>query len=102
VPIHLSFANGEEGTAEAVGRARTDIFRAAPWSTRAMVAVLAPFFSNSIETSVHNAVDAILKGEGSSAFCWDKPGDFEHRGVIQVDEMIRKGIVDVSRKVTGA
>jgi NAD(P)-dependent dehydrogenase (short-subunit alcohol dehydrogenase family) len=84
------------------GFARTDIFRRAPWYMRAMVTVSGPFFSNSIEESAHNAVEAILKGEGSSAFYWDKPGDFERKDAVQLDEKIRNGIIDASRKVTGA
>lgn len=84
------------------GFAQTGIFRDAPWFMRAMAAVSGPFFSNSIETAAHNAVQAVLRGEGSSAFNWNKPGDFQHKFAISVDPVIQKAIIDASRKVTGA
>jgi NAD(P)-dependent dehydrogenase (short-subunit alcohol dehydrogenase family) len=41
------------------------------------------------------------KGEGSSAFNWNKPGDFQHGFAIRVDAAIQKAVVDASREVTG-
>jgi len=68
---------------------------------RAYVAMMAPFRANSIETAAHNAVHAILRGEGSSAFNWNKPGDFQHKFAISTDPVIQKAIIDASREVTG-
>ena len=84
------------------GLVRTGIFREAPWFIKALVALTAPFRANSLETGAHNAVQAILRGEGSSAFNWNKPGDFQHKFAISVDPVIQKAIIDASREVTGA
>ena len=84
------------------GFARTGIFREAPWFIKAMVAVTAPFSAIRIETAAHNAVQALLTGEGSSAFNWNKPGDFEHKFAITVDPAIQQAVIDASREVTGA
>jgi NAD(P)-dependent dehydrogenase (short-subunit alcohol dehydrogenase family) len=83
------------------GLARTGIFRDAPWFIKAYVALMAPFRANSIETGAHNAVHAILRGEGSSAFNWNKPGDFQHKFAIRTDPVIQKAIIDASCEVTG-
>jgi hypothetical protein len=83
------------------GFARTGIFRDAPWFIKAMVALTAPFRANSIETAAHNAVQAIRRGEGSSAFNWNKPGDFQQRFAISVDPVVQKAVMDASSDVTG-
>ena len=83
------------------GFARTGIFRDAPWFVKASVALTAPFRANSIETAAHNAVQAILRGAGPSAFNWNKPGDFEQGFAITVDPVVQKAVMDASREVTG-
>lgn len=84
------------------GFVRTGIFRNAPWFIKAYVALTGPFRANSIETGAHNAVQAILRGEGDSAFNWNKPGDFQHKFAIRVDPAIQRAVMDASRQVTGA
>ena len=86
---------------ESPGFARTSIFRDAPWFMKAFVALTAPFTANSVETGAHNAVEALLRGEGTSAFNWNKPGDFQHKFAISVDPAIQKAVIDASREVTG-
>lgn len=83
------------------GLVRTGIFRDAPWFIKAYIALMAPFRANSLETGAHNAVQAILRGEGPSAFNWNKPGDFEHKFAISTDPLIQKAIIDASHEVTG-
>jgi NAD(P)-dependent dehydrogenase (short-subunit alcohol dehydrogenase family) len=83
------------------GLARTGIFRDAPWFIKAMVALTGPFRANSIETAAHNAVQALLKGEGPSAFNWNKPGDFEQKFAISVDPAVQQAVIEASREVTG-
>jgi hypothetical protein len=58
--------------------------------------------ASSVETAAHNAVEAILRGEGESAFHWNKSGDFQHRYAINADPVIEKAIIDASRQLTGA
>ncbi|MFT4112909.1 SDR family NAD(P)-dependent oxidoreductase [Silvibacterium sp.] len=84
------------------GFVRTGIFREAPWFLKAYVALTAPFRANSVETAAHNVVEAVLRGEGSSAYNWNKPGDFEHRFAITVDPAVQSAVMDASRAVTGA
>ena len=86
---------------ESPGFARTSIFRDAPWFMKAFVALTAPFTANSVETGAHNAVEALLRGEGTSAFNWNKPGDFQQKFAISVDPAIQKAVIDASREVTG-
>jgi NAD(P)-dependent dehydrogenase (short-subunit alcohol dehydrogenase family) len=83
------------------GFARTGIFRDAPWFMKAFVALTAPFTANNVETGGHNAVEALLRGEGTSAFNWNKPGDFQQKFAISVDPAIQKAVIDASREVTG-
>jgi NAD(P)-dependent dehydrogenase (short-subunit alcohol dehydrogenase family) len=83
------------------GFVRTDIFREAPWFLKLFVAVAGPFMANSVEAGAHNAVQAILRGEGPSALNWNKPGDFEKRFAITVDPAIQKAVLDSCREVTG-
>ncbi len=83
------------------GFAKTGIFRNAPWFLKAYVAVAAPFFANSIETAAHNAVQIILRGEGTSAYNWNKPGDFEQKFPIVVDPAVENAVMDACRQVTG-
>jgi hypothetical protein len=68
---------------------------------KAFVALTAPFTANSVETGAHNAVEALLRGEGTSAFNWNKPGDFQQKFAISVDPAIQKAVIDASREVTG-
>jgi len=84
------------------GFVRTGIFREAPWFMKAFVALTGPFSANSVETASHNAVAALLRDEGTSAFHWNKPGDFQHKFAISVDPEIQKAVIDASREVTGA
>lgn len=84
------------------GFAKTGIFRDAPWYLKAYVTVAAPFFANSVQTAAYNAVQIILRGEGSSAFNWSKPGDFEEKFAIVVDPTIESALIDACRGVTGA
>ncbi|WP_158823234.1 SDR family NAD(P)-dependent oxidoreductase [Granulicella sp. S156] len=84
------------------GFVRTGIFREAPWFFKAFVALTAPFRANSVETAAHNVVEAVLRGEGMSAFNWPKPGDFQHKFAISVDSAIQNAVIGSSRDVTGA
>jgi NAD(P)-dependent dehydrogenase (short-subunit alcohol dehydrogenase family) len=84
------------------GFVRTTLFNQAPWFIRASVALTGPFRANSLETGAHNAVQALLTGEGSSAFMWNKPGDFDRKFAITVDPVVQKAIIGSSRQVTGA
>jgi NAD(P)-dependent dehydrogenase (short-subunit alcohol dehydrogenase family) len=84
------------------GFVRTGIFREAPWFLKAYVALAAPFRANSVETAAYNVVEAVLRGEGKSAFNWNKPGDFQHKFAIDVDPAVQNAVMAASRKVTGA
>jgi NAD(P)-dependent dehydrogenase (short-subunit alcohol dehydrogenase family) len=84
------------------GFVRTSLFNQAPWFIRANVALTAPFRANSLETAARNVVRALLTGEGSSAFMWNKAGDFDRKFAITVDPVVQKAIIDSSRQVTGA
>lgn len=84
------------------GFVRTDLFRQAPWFIRANVALTGPFRANSVETGARNVVQALLSGEGSSAYVWNKAGDFDRKWPITVDPAIQKSIIGSSRQVTGA
>jgi len=83
------------------GFARTGIFRDAPWFLKLFVALSAPFRANSIAVAAHNAVQVLLRGEGSSALNWNKPGDFEQRFVITVDPAVQQAVMAACRTVTG-
>lgn len=83
------------------GFVRTGIFREAPWFIRANVALTAPFRANSLETAAHNAVRALLEGEGPSAYMWNKPGDFERKFAISVDPAAQEAIMAACRQLTG-
>ncbi len=83
------------------GFVRTGIFREAPWFLKLYVALTAPFLANSLKTGAHNAVQALLRGEGPSALNWNKPGDFEKRFAITVDPAVQKAVMDSSRELTG-
>jgi hypothetical protein len=78
------------------------IFRRGPWHIRTFDTLVGPFLANSIETGANNAVEAVLRGEGTSAFNWPKPGSFEDKFAIRVDPLVQKVIMDASRSVTGA
>lgn len=84
------------------GFVRTSLFKEAPWPIRASVALTGPFRANSLAAGAHNAVQALLRGEGSSAFMWNKAGDFERKFAIDVDPAVQKAIIDSSHQVTGA
>ncbi len=84
------------------GFVQTGIFREAPWFLRAYVALAGPFLANSTETAAYNVVEAVLRGEGKSAFNWNKPGDFQKKFAISVDPVIQNAVMDASREVTGA
>jgi NAD(P)-dependent dehydrogenase (short-subunit alcohol dehydrogenase family) len=83
------------------GFVRTGIFNEAPWLLRTYVALVGPFRANSVETGAHNVVQALLAGEGSSAFMWNKAGDFDRKFAITVDPVVQKSIIDSSHQVTG-
>jgi NAD(P)-dependent dehydrogenase (short-subunit alcohol dehydrogenase family) len=83
------------------GFVRTEIFREAPWYFKLFVALTAPFSANSLETGAHNAVQAMLRGQGPAAYNWNKPGDFETKFAIVTDPAIRKSVMDSCREVTG-
>jgi NAD(P)-dependent dehydrogenase (short-subunit alcohol dehydrogenase family) len=84
------------------GFVRTGLFNEAPWFVRAFVALTGPFRANSLETAAHNVVQALLAGEGPSAFMWNKAGEFDRKFAISVDPAVQKAIIDSSRQVTGA
>jgi NAD(P)-dependent dehydrogenase (short-subunit alcohol dehydrogenase family) len=83
------------------GFVRTGIFRNAPWFLRAYVAVTGPFLANTVETAAHNPVQAILRGEGTSAYMWNKVGNFERKFIIQVNPEVQKAVMDTSHELTG-
>ncbi|OZB92131.1 SDR family NAD(P)-dependent oxidoreductase [Paenibacillus sp. XY044] len=83
------------------GVARTDIFKNAPWYFRACVAVARPFL-NSAELAARNPVQALLKGEGTSAYMWNKAGNFQRKFAIEVNKEDQKALIDLSHKLTGA
>ncbi len=84
------------------GLVRTGIFDQAPWFVKAYVALTAPLLANSVEKAAQNVVQALLAGEGASAFMWNKPGIFQDRYAIRTDAVIQKAVMDASRQVTGA
>ena len=79
----------------------TGIFSQAPWYFRVYVALAGPFLANSVETAAHNVVEAALRGEGTSAFNWPSPGEYQTKFAITVDPMVQKAIMDACREVTG-
>jgi len=83
------------------GFVRTGIFRDAPWFLKLYVALTAPFRANSLETAARIPMQALLNGEGPSAFNWDKPGDYQHGFAIKVDPAVQKAVMDACREVTG-
>ncbi|WP_040690234.1 SDR family NAD(P)-dependent oxidoreductase [Nocardia vinacea] len=83
------------------GAAKTDILRMSPWYMRASAKVVGPLLFNSVEESAHNAVQASRVDYEPAAVYWDKPGDFERRTPIVVDEAVTRQIIDISRKLTG-
>lgn len=84
-----------------VGAARTDILRMTPWYMRATAKVTGPLFFNSVPESAHNAVQAALRDDWPTATYWGKPGDFERRTPIVLDDSTSRQIVVVSRDITG-
>ncbi|GAA4720667.1 SDR family NAD(P)-dependent oxidoreductase [Phytohabitans rumicis] len=84
------------------GAAKTDILRHMPSYMRAVSVVIGPLFFNSIEQSAHNPVQASIRDDWPAATYWEKPGDFEHRTPIILDESVTRRIVHVSRELTGA
>lgn len=83
------------------GLVRTGIFREAPWFIKAMVALTAPFRANSLETAARVPVEALLRGEGEAAFCWNKPGDYGQGFEVTVDLAVQDAVMAASRAVTG-
>jgi NAD(P)-dependent dehydrogenase (short-subunit alcohol dehydrogenase family) len=83
------------------GFVRTGIFRDAPWFLKAYVALAAPLLANSVEKAARVPVQAILSGEGPSAYNWNKPGDFQQKFPIVVDPVIRDAVMAACRDVTG-
>ena len=68
----------------------------------AFVVLTAPFLANRVEAGALNAVRAQLEGEGSSAFNWTEPGDFDQNFAINLDSAVQKSVIDASHRVTGA
>jgi len=83
------------------GVARTEIFKSAPLYFRAGVALAGPFL-NSAEVEAHNPVQALLKGKGTSAYMWNKPGKFKINFAIEVNIEGQKALIATSYKFTGA
>ena len=83
------------------GFVRTGLFKNAPWFLRLNAAITGPFRANTVEVAAHNPVQALLHGEGTSAYMWNKPGDFESRFAIEVDTAVQNELIDVSREHTG-
>ncbi|UPK41328.1 SDR family NAD(P)-dependent oxidoreductase [Paenibacillus pabuli] len=83
------------------GVARTEIFKSAPWYFRAGVALAGPFL-NSVELAARNPVQALLKGKVTSAYMWNKPGNFQRKFAIEVNKEDQKALIDMSHKLTGA
>jgi len=67
-----------------------------------IAAVIGPLVFNSVEESAHNAVQACLHADWPAATYWEKPGDFERRTPIRLDESTTRRIMDVCREITGA
>jgi NAD(P)-dependent dehydrogenase (short-subunit alcohol dehydrogenase family) len=83
------------------GMVRTAIFDRAPWFIRAMVAVTGPFRAVPVGTAAHNLVQALLRGEGSSAFYWNTPGDYSRGFPITVNPEVQKEIIAKAQSITG-
>jgi NAD(P)-dependent dehydrogenase (short-subunit alcohol dehydrogenase family) len=97
-------AKAEPGLLAAVvnaGVTRTDIYRHSPWYVRGLVTVASPLL-NSLQQSAYNAVQACLRDDWPTATYWYKPGAFERRSSIVLDETYTSHIVAVSRRITGA
>jgi NAD(P)-dependent dehydrogenase (short-subunit alcohol dehydrogenase family) len=84
------------------GSAKTDILRLSPWYVRAVGAVAGPLFFNSVEESAYNVVQACLRDDWPAATYWEKPGDFDRRTAIALDESVTHRIMEASREITGA
>ncbi|MFC4508531.1 MULTISPECIES: SDR family NAD(P)-dependent oxidoreductase [Streptomyces] len=83
------------------GAAKTDILRMSPWYMRATAKVAGPLFFDSVDTSAHNVVEACLRENWPAATYWPKPGDFEQRTPITLDEPTTHRVMDISRDITG-
>jgi NAD(P)-dependent dehydrogenase (short-subunit alcohol dehydrogenase family) len=84
------------------GAAKTGILRQTPWYMRAVASLVLPFVYNPVEESAHNAVQACLRDDWPTGSYWEKPGDFERRTPIVLDENTTRRIAEVSREITGA
>ena len=84
------------------GSAKTEILRSMPWYMRAIATVVVPIFFNSVAESAHNAVEACLRDDWAAATYWEKPGNFNHRTPIVLDESVTRRVIHVSREIAGA
>jgi hypothetical protein len=84
------------------GFVRTGIFRRGPWYIRAFDILVGPFQVYSLETGAYNAVVAVPRGDGTSAFNWPKLGNFEDKLAIRVDPLVQNATMDASRSIIGA
>ncbi|MFC4497918.1 MULTISPECIES: SDR family NAD(P)-dependent oxidoreductase [Streptomyces] len=84
------------------GAAKTDILRMSPWYMRAAAKVTGPLFFDSVDTSAHNVVEAGLGTDWPAATYWPKPGNFERRTPITLDESTTHRVMGISRDITGA
>jgi NAD(P)-dependent dehydrogenase (short-subunit alcohol dehydrogenase family) len=84
------------------GGANTDILRLMPWYVRVIAPVVVPLFFNSVSESAHNAVEACLREDWTVPTYWGKPGNFERRTPIVLDESVTRQVKDASRQLTGA
>lgn len=99
---HLSRAEPEllAGVVNA-GVAKTDIYRHSPWYVRGLITIASPLFLNSLQESAHNAVEACIHDNWPTGTYWEKPGAFDRRSSIALDEAATLRIMDVSKKITG-
>ncbi|MBP2324457.1 NAD(P)-dependent dehydrogenase (short-subunit alcohol dehydrogenase family) [Kibdelosporangium banguiense] len=84
------------------GGAKTDIFRMQPWYFRLLATAVIPAFYGSVTKAAHNAVHASVRDDWPAATYWEKPGNFDRRTSIALDESTTHHVMDVSRKLTGA
>ena len=84
------------------GMVKTDILRSMPTYVRVFAAIFAPLFFNTLEQSAHNVVEACVRDDWPNASYWSKPGDFEKRVAIVVDEDTTRELLQISKNITGA
>ena len=87
------------------GSAKTGIMRMMPWYWRAFAAAfgpLMPLLFNTVEESASNPVEASLRNDWASPVYWGKPGAFDQRTPIVLDNAVTDRVIEASRELTRA